>query len=275
MMAAMLIFSCSNGSSRAQEQLASLQKKKEADAKEKREKRERGFEGPPRESVRLPVPYDDSQSVTIVPDGPCPEGLWALFPTVIPGASPAEKKANAAKRAELEAALRKKSYLVKLQGPRQVTLSPHNAAAGKFDIEVQGTVDCTDAIGRVAIAWSDASAGPPVYSAAKEAADVVENVWQASPVRFEWPMKSISEAKEFADKNRLGLSARVGLTLGKVEIDKKLKKVAKVTEKAEGETLSFGGGTEDWGAGRLVHAQVLGIRVATDLETKMLVEKTN
>ena len=81
-------------------------------------------------------------------------------------------------------------------------------------------------------------------------------------------------AKAWGDGNRFGLSARVGFALGKTEIDRKLKRVAKVTEKAAGETISIGGGTEDWGAGRLIRVELLGVRVATDREKKMLFEKT-
>src|SRR5438105_1868294 len=85
---------------------------------------------------------------------------------------------------------------------------------------------------------------------------------QSETVKFSIPMKSMAEAKEWKNKNLIGLSARVVFKLGKPDVDKKLHKVAKVTEKAAGETISIGGGTEDWGAGRLVHAELIGLRVA-------------
>lgn len=267
----MLVAGCSNGSSRTSDQLAALQKKKEAEAKEKKKDK---LEALPTEIVKLDPPYDDTQASVIVPDGPCPEGFWALFGGDAPGATPEEKKANAARRKELAEAARGKKYIVKLRAPAQVVLSPYDAPNGKFTIDVHGTVDCTDGLGRIALAWTAAKAGDPGNSAAKAEAEFSQNVWMAEPVTFELPIKQLTEAKEFNDKNKFGLSARVAFSLGKVEIDKKLKKVAKVTEKAAGETLSFGGGNEDWGAGRLIKADLIGVRVATDREKKTLLEKS-
>ncbi|MGV3620335.1 MAG: hypothetical protein ACO1OB_05945 [Archangium sp.] len=267
---AVAITACSGSSSRTADQLAALQKKKEAEAKAKKEDK---LEALPTEVVKLDPPYDDSQAQVILPDGPCPEGFWALFQGDAPGADAAEKKANAARRKEVADAARAKKYIVKLRAPAQVVLSPYDAPRGQFTIDVHGTIDCTDSIGRIAIAWSDAKAGEPGNSAAKEGAEVTQNVWVAQPVKFELPIKSLTEAKEFNDKNRFGLSARVAFGLGKVEVDKKSKRVSKVATKAEGESLSFGGGVEDWGAGRLIHAEVLGVRVATDREKKQLFER--
>jgi hypothetical protein len=267
----MLVAGCSGGSSRTADQLAALQKKKEAEAKEKKKDK---LEPLPTEVVKLDPPYDDTQATVIVPDGPCPEGFWALFGGDAPGATPDEKKANAARRKELAEAARSKKYIIKLRAPAQVVLSPYDAPNGKFLIDVHGTVDCTDELGRIALAWTPAKAGDPGNSAAKAEAEFSQNVWMAEPVKFELPMKQLTEAKEFNDKNKFGLSARVALSLGKVEIDKKLKKVAKVTEKAAGETLSFGGGAEDWGAGRLIKGELIGVRVATDREKKTLLEKS-
>lgn len=271
----MMACSGSGGSAtRAQEQLAALQKKKEADAKAKREKEEQ-LQPLPAEVVKLDPPYDDTQAVVLLPDSPCPEGFWALFPNgEVPGATPEEKKANAARRKELAEGLRAKKYLVKLRAPVQVVLSPYDAPAGKYVIDVQGTVDCVDSIGRIALAWTDAKAGDPGASAAKEGAEVTQNVWMAPPVKFDHPIKSMTEAKAWGDANRFGLSARVGFTLGKTDIDRKVKKIGKVTEKAAGETISIGGGAEDWGAGRLIRVELLGVRVATDREKKTLYEKT-
>jgi hypothetical protein len=265
-----------NKARRAQEQLEALKKKQEAEAKARAEKSNKPLATEPKEQVKLDPPYDERQAVVIVPDGKCPEGFWALFPGEAPGTTPEEKKANAAKRKELADQLRSQKYLVKLRGGQQVTLSAYDAPKGQFTIDVLGTVDCTDSFGHIAIAWTDAKAGDPGNSAAKDGAEVTQNVWIAPPVPFTLGIKSMTEAKTFSDQNRFGLSARVGFTLGKVQVDKKLKKVAKVTENvaAAGESISIGGGVEDWGAGRLVQVDLLGIRVATDQEKKQLFEKT-
>jgi hypothetical protein len=162
---------------------------------------------------------------------------------------------------------------VKLRAPDQVVLRDFDAPKGAFPLEVAGSIECTDSFGHVALAWTAAKAGDPGNSAAKQDADITQNYWMAPPVTFSIPMKSMNDAKEWKNANRIGLSARVVFKLGKVEVDKKLHKVAKVTEKAAGETISIGGGTEDWGAGRLVRVELIGLRVATDKEKTQLFEK--
>ncbi len=263
--------SCKPSGNKVEKQLAELKAKQAAEAQAKADARDKRL-NPQVEAVKLDAPYDDTQATVILPDGPCPEGLWALFGGTAPGDTPAEQKANAAKRGELAAAAKAKQYIVKLRGT-PVKLSAYDAPKGKFDVEVAGTIDCTDSIGRIAIAWTKTRAGDPGNSAGKEGAEVTQNVWLAEPVVFELPMKSLNEAKEWDTANRFGLSARVAFKPGKVEVDKKSKRVAKVTEKAHGETLAFGGGSEDWGAGRMLHADVLGIRVATQGEKTQLFEK--
>ena len=152
-------------------------------------------------------------------------------------------------------------------------LFPFDATKNEFPLDVVGTIDCTDSMGHIAIAWSTVKAGDPGSSAAKEGAEVSQNIWMAQPLKFTLPMKGMADAKTFESKNRLGLSARVFFKLGKGEIDKKLKKIAKVVEKAAGETLSIGGGVEDWGAGRMVRAEGVGVQIATDKEKTMVIER--
>ncbi len=258
-----------NRAKRAEKQLADLKAKQEA---EKLAKAEEKLAPVVVDTVKLDPPYDDNSSERLTPDGVCPEGLWALVPGEAPGATPEEKKANAAKRAELVKSFAGKKYMFRLRAPHQVVLKPHDAANGVLPIEVIGTVDCTDSAGHIAIAWTDAKAGMPEASAAKQDADWVQNIWNAPPVAFTLPIKSMSEAKTFQQNNALGLTARVVFTFGKGEVDKKLRKVPKVKETAAGETLSFGGGMEDWGAGRLVRAELVGLRVAIEQEKKQIFE---
>lgn len=272
-LAALPLLACNDSpSKRAQDQLDALQKKKAAE-KAAKDSAENGPAALPTDVIRLDAPYDDTQATVILPDGPCPEGFWALFPGDAPGATPEEKKANAANRKSIAEGLKQKKFLVRMKGVNNVTLSPYDAPKGRFTIDVKGTIDCTDSMGHVAIAWTDAKAGDPGNSAAKEGSELTQNVWTAPPVTFELPITSLTEAKTFNDQNRFGLSARIAFTLGKAEVDKKMKKVAKVTEQAAGETLTLGGGMEDWGAGRMVRAELLGIRVATDREKKQLFDQ--
>ncbi|MBK7863591.1 MAG: hypothetical protein IPJ65_34295 [Archangiaceae bacterium] len=239
--------------------------KKDAEADAKR------FQPKESEKVTLGSPWDDGKPLSA--EGPCPEGIWALFKGDAPGADKAEKKANESKRADLAKDLKAQTFMVKIRAPDGVKLKDFDAPKGVFPLEVQGSIDCTDSFGHVAIAWTQAKAGNPGNSAAKQDAEITQNYWLAPPVTFTIPMKSMAEAKEWANANRIGLSARAVFKLGKVEVDKKLHKVAKVTEKAQGETISIGGGTEDWGAGRLVRAELIGLRVASDHEKNQLFEK--
>jgi hypothetical protein len=255
-------------SKRTQDQLAALQKKKEAAARAAREGAD-ALAPLNTDVVRLEAPYDDVPALVVTADGPCPEGLWALFPGPAPGLDAEEKRANEARRAELAAALAARTVVVKLHAPDAVKLAPFDAPRGRFVIEVAGTVDCQDASGRIALAWTEAKAVAP----RRDDADVVQRVWQAPPVRFELPMGSLSEAKAFYEANRFTLSARVAFKAGRVEQDKKLVRMGKVSQKALGETIEFGGGAEDWGAGRLLRATLLGVRVATDKERKQLFDQ--
>lgn len=245
-----------------------------ADQKAKQEQKEL-LPDLPKDVVRLDKPWEDESYVELKTDAKCPENFWALFNGEVPGATPEEKKANKARQAEYAKALREQTYIIKLRAPDQVSLKPYDAPNGKFPLEVVGTIDCTDSIGHVAIAWTAAKAGDPGASAAKEGSDLVQNAWIAPPLTFALPMAGMSAAKEFDNKHRLGLSARLIVKLGKTEIDKKLKKLPKVVEKAAGETLTIGGGTEDWGAGRLVRVEQQALRIAIEREKTALIEKKN
>src|SRR5512145_1650449 len=44
--------------------------------------------------VRLDARWDDPSFLQFKEGGPCPDGLWALFPGQVPGSSDSEKAAN-------------------------------------------------------------------------------------------------------------------------------------------------------------------------------------
>jgi hypothetical protein len=252
---------------KAEEARKAEKKKKDEEADAKR------FAPAQEEKISLQSPYNDSESTLLSNEGPCPDGIWALFKGETPGQSKDEKKANEAKRGELAKALKDKQFLVKLRAPDDVNLKPFDAPKGEFPLEVAGSIECTDSFGHVSIAWTAAKAGDPGNSAAKQDAEITQNYWMAPKVAFAIPMKTMNEAKEWSNANRISMKARVVFKLGKVEVDKKMHKVAKVTEKAYGETISIGGGAEDWGAGRLVRAELIGLRVATNKEKDQIFEK--
>lgn len=267
LMVSLCLLACSREpSKRTQQQLEDLLAKKAAAAKAEREK-ELKLTPLNVDVVRLEPPWDDGAALVITPDGKCPEGLWALFPKLVPGSTPEEKKANEAQRKTLAESLAKRTFIVKLHAPQMVTLQPFDAPNGRFVIDVAGTIDCTDPTGRIAIAWSDVKAvAPPSDN------EVVQNIWQAKPVQLTIPMTGLSEAKAFYEKQRFTVSARVVLTPGKTEIDRKIKHIAKISREALGETVGYGGGDEDWGAGPVLHGELVGVRVATDREKTSLAE---
>lgn len=266
-----LLLGCPSESAqkRMEDKIAAQQKTLEKSKAERLAKEESAKAPAPAAPVVLDPFWDNPEYTALVPDAPCPPDFWALFPGDAPGADKAEKKANNAKRAALAKALREKTYVVKLKGPGQVTLLPYDAPAGQFPLEVLGTIDCTDSFGHVAISWTAAKASTPPNSAAKQDADVTQRIWLADPLKYALPMKSMSEAKEYGDKYKGGFSARVVVKLGKTDVDKKIIKTAKVTEK----DITIGGGMEDWGAGRLLRTDVQGIRVAVDREKTPVLEK--
>ncbi|MHB8875991.1 MAG: hypothetical protein ACYC8T_20065 [Myxococcaceae bacterium] len=217
--------------------------------------------------VQLDAFWDDSAYVRVSADGQCPDGMWALFPGDAPGDGE-EKKANAAKRPELAKKLRDSTFVLHLKTPSNVTLKDYDAPKGVFPLEVVGTIDCVDSIGRIAIAWTAAKANVPGNSAAKQGAEVAQAIWQADSTRYSFPIKSQSEAKEFLNSHRFDINARLVFKLGKADVHKKMFKTTKVTS---GE-VTLGGGMEDWGAGRMVVAEIQGVRISTDHEKTALIE---
>jgi hypothetical protein len=225
---------------------------------------------PKAEPVRLEPFWDDPSYLKIASDAECPEGLWALFDDA-PGLTKDEKKASAAKKPELAKKLRDATFVVRLKPPDNIKLLEYDAPKGEFPIEAAGGVECSDSFGHVTIAWNPAKAIVPGMSAAKAGAEVAQNIWVTDPMAFRHPVRSQSDAKEFKEKHRFDVEARVIVKLGKVQVDKKMFKTAKQTSGA----ITIGGGTEDWGAGRMVKAELLGVRVATDREKNAIIEKKN
>jgi hypothetical protein len=257
-----------DGKSRLATQMENLQQRKD-DLKKAKEEKNKPAVVP---EAKLDAPYSNASATVLLPDAPCPAGFWALFPGAAPGATPEEKKSNEAKRKELATGLLAATYLVKLRGPSLVKLSAFDAPKGTFQVDVVGSVDCIDSAGHVTISWTNAQAGDPGSSAAKEGVELRQRFWLAPPTVFSIPKASMTEAKEFESKNKVALSARIVGAAGEVEVDKKLIKMQKVETKAAGETVGYGGGMEDWGAGRLLRLNVAGFRVATQLEAVELYE---
>jgi hypothetical protein len=266
--AAFLSTGCSNSKKRAEEKQRALEQAREAKKNAEAEAGKPAEAGPP-PKVQLEPFWEAASATWIKPDSLCPEGFWALFPGEAPGDTPEEKKKNAARRGELVAQARAATYAVKLRAPSQVKLQEFNAPKGHFPLEVDGSIDCNDTIGRITVAWTAAKAIDPGNSAGKDGAEVSQNIWQAPPLQYTLPFSTSAEAKSFSAAHRFDLDTRVLFKLGAAKVDKKMFKTTKVQD---GE-VTIGGANEDWGAGRMVQTSILGVRVATDREKTQLIEK--
>jgi len=220
--------------------------------------------------LRLDSRWDDSSYLQFKDGGPCPEGLWALFSGEVPGSSDSEKAANKRDAPQLAKKFRDATFVAVMKGPAYVTLGEYQPAKGAVPIQVKSLVDCQDSIGRIAVAFTAAQAElPPGRS-------VGQYLWTAAPLSFDHPVK-FSEWRKWQSQNRAALDARIVFKLGKVEVHKKLiRNQESAEEKAERKKFDIPGGgnqLEDWGAGRMAHAEVVRIRVATDASRTELVAK--
>jgi hypothetical protein len=211
--------------------------------------------------------WDDRSFVAVKNEKACPEGLWALFPGKAPGGDDAARRANEARRSELASALRGKTLVARLRGSEEVKLRDYDAPKGHFPLELKGIIDCEDSIGRIAIAFTEPKAITPKGSALS-GDTVVESIWDAPPQAFTVPMKSMSEAKAFRERHQLGLEAYVVFKLGKADVHQRRIKI----EKETAGDISIGGGVQDFGAGRMVRAEVEHVRVLANPGPIVLVD---
>lgn len=240
-------------------------KKKMAEAQEARAKAKKAYEeaeeakrnaGKPKiEPAKLDAIWADPAYLRVKTGKPCPDGMWALFPET-PGEGD-EKTANEAKRAELAAKVRASTFVAVLPFDSGVTLRKYNAKKKALTVQVDGVMECVDGLGLLAVAWGQpAKAVRPPKPDDDEEEVSQQAVWRAQPLTFALPFATAAEAQAFRENQGIGVEARIVFTLGKVDVDKRGKK-----------------GEVDWGAGRLVHVDVVGVRIATDHEKVLLAEQ--
>ena len=249
------------------------QKKRDAEKKAQEEKEAARLKAlqPKVDRAKLDSFWDDPSFLRVSLGRPCPEGLWSMFPGT-PGEG-AEQTRNEAKRAEYVEKMKSATFSVLLAHGNGVTMRKYNAKKKTLTVEVDGLVECYDGLGLLSVAWGDPA--KPFRPAApdddeEEAMSSPQAVWRAQPLLFPLPFPNAKEANAFRDKQGLGLETRIVFKLGKIDMDKKAQK----TELP----LPDGGAMKnevDFGAGRLVHVQVLGVRVGTDFEKTLLAEKKN
>lgn len=236
-----------------------MQKRQRAldEAKAKQSEQKPAGRSDPGAPSRAAHPYWDNSSLVVVRnEKACPEGLWALFAGQAPGGDDAARRANEAKRGELASSLRSKTFVARMRGPEELKLREYDAPKGYFPLELRGVIDCEDSIGRIAIAFTEPKAITPKGSALS-GDTVVESIWDAPPRPYQVPMRGVSEAKAFRDRHQFGLEAYVVFKLGKTDVHHKKMKI----EKESAGDITIGGNVQDFGAGRMVRAEVDQVRI--------------
>lgn len=252
-----VVLALAGGCTDSKTKMAEAQKARAAAKKafEDAEEAKRNAGKPKIEPAKLEPFWDDPAYLRVKTGKPCPEGLWALFPET-PGEG-AEKTANEAKRAELAAKMRSSTFVAVLPFDSGVTLRKYNAKKKALTVQVDGVMECFDGLGLLAVAWGQpAKAVRPPQPDDDEEEISQQAVWRAQPLTFALPFPTAAEAQKFRESQGVGVEARVVFTLGKVDVDKRGKK-----------------GEVDWGAGRLVHVDIVGVRIATDHEKLQLAEQ--
>lgn len=128
-------------------------------------------------------------------------------------------------------------------------------------VQIDGVFGCYDKGGTLAFALT--SPAKPFRPKPSEDGDMSpQAVWRSPPLIVRVPFASAAEAKEFTNGKGTGLEARIAFTVAKVEVDKKFIKPPKPPEGAP----EVSDAPVDWGAGRLVHAEIVGVRLGVDHE---------
>ncbi len=254
--------SCKSSSDRMRERQKArdAEKKAQEDAAEAKRKANE----PKIDWAELDEFWEPPGAVKIASGKPCPDGLWTLF-KVTPGEG-AEQEANEKKRAELLEKVKGQTFVVQLRHGQGVEFRKYNAKKKTMSVEVEGLVECFDGAGLLSVAWGEPAKPFRPSAEEEEEGGTPQAVWRAQPILFPLPFDSAAAAKSFAEKEGLGTIARLVFTLGKADVDTKVKKTGKPNGEEGEDNL-------DWGAGRLVHVKLIGARISGDHEKTLLVEK--
>jgi hypothetical protein len=271
MLLAVVVFACSctDHSKKMKEKMEQREQAKKDLDKVAEAKRKAAI--PVIEAAKLDPPWDDPKYTRIATGKPCPEGTWALFSTA-PGEGEEQKK-NEARREELKAKVREGTYVTNLRLSGGVVVHPYNAKKKTTTIELDGLVECTDGLGMVSFAWGEPAKPfrPPGGGGDDDdEALTPQSVWRARPLLFKLPFATKAEAAKFAEGAGTLIEARLVYTVGKPDQDKH---VVKTSRLAQEDGTRPGQDEIDWGAGRLVHVDLVGVRLSTDHEKVAVMEK--
>jgi hypothetical protein len=253
-LAALALSACTNHKKKMEDRVKARDDAKDKFEKKEEEKRKAAI--PKIEPAHLDPPWDDPAYLKVTSGKPCPDGVWAMFSTA-PGED-AEQAANEKKRPELLPKVKEGTYATVLNVDTGVKVLPYNTKKKVLPIEVDGLVECTDGVGMVSMAWGEpAKVLRPKKDEAEETSP--QSVWRAKPISFALPFDSQAEASAFVEGPGAGLQVRLVYKVRKVQEDKHLVK----TEL----------GKVDFGAGRLMHVDLVAARLATEHEKTAVVEK--
>ena len=268
LLVAVLALGAATGCKSKAKQMEEKQKKRDAEKKAFEDEKEAKLKAaaPKIERAKLDAPWADPAYLEIGTGKKCPEGLWALFPET-PGEG-AEKAANEAKRAELAAKLKGATFVAVLPMGGAVEMGTWDKKKKALTVKIDGVIECFDGLGLLSVALNE-KAKPFRPPADDESGGTPQAVWRAPQLVMQVPFATALEAKDFTNSTGTGIEARVVFKPGKTEVDKKLLKPPKPPEDAP----PISDAPVDWGAGRLVHAELVGIRLAADHEKMELAVK--
>jgi hypothetical protein len=267
-----VLLATSSGCTDNKKKMQEAQKRRDAEKKAAEEKEAARLKAltPKVNRAQLGAPWDDPAYLRVTLGRPCPDGLWSIFPGA-PGEGD-EVARNEAKRPELAQKMRDSTFVVLLSHGAGVSMRKYNAKKKQLTVEVDGLVECFDGLGLLSVAWGEPAKPfrPPHVDPEDEEAEMSspQAVWRAQPLLFPLPFATAAEAKKFRDGPGLGLEARLVFKLGKVDLDKKVLKTSKPLPDAGAVNEQL-----DWGAGRLVHVELVGVRLGTDFEKTLVVER--
>jgi hypothetical protein len=244
------------------------QDKKMEEKQRKRDVEKKGFEvakeakqkaaAPKLDRAALDAPWAGPEYLEVGNGTRCPEGLWALFPEA-PGEGP-EREANEAKRAELLQKVKGATFSALLPLGGVVAVGKYNAKKKTLPVRIEGVIACFDGLGLLSFALTHPT--KPQRPKPQDTELSPQAVWRARDLIIPLPFESAAAAKEFTSGPGTGLEARVVFTAGEVEVDKKLIKPPKPVEGQP----ALSDTPVDWGAGRLVHVELVGVRIGVDHE---------
>jgi len=251
--------SSASGCADPKRKMEEAQRRRDAEKKafeEAREARARAA-APKVERARLALPWASPEFLTVAPGTPCPEGTWALFPGT-PGEG-AAVAANEARRPELATRLKEATFVAVLPLGGAVSFGKYDPRKKALPVELDGVLECFDGLGLLSFSLDQPAR--PFRPPTEDPAVSPQAVWRAPPLVVQVPFATAEEARAFTQGPGSGLEARVVFRTGPVATDTR---VAKPPPAAAGEPPAAG--SIDWGAGRLVRARLVGVRLAVDHE---------